>query len=118
MFKALKKYAVFSGRASRSEYWLFFLLMIAALLLSYPVDRAMGTLNFANDIGLIEACLYLFFLLPSLGVSVRRLHDINRTGWWVLIQLVPFVGFIIMIIFACLRGTEGDNKYGPNPLEA
>ncbi|MCG9749484.1 DUF805 domain-containing protein [Vibrio brasiliensis] len=106
----LKKYAEFSGRARRKEYWMFFLFnLIFSFILAF-VDAVLGTVF----IGFIYA---LAVFIPSIAVTVRRLHDIGRTGWWVLIGLVPVIGFIVIFIFVATNGNEGSNEYGPNPKE-
>ena len=99
----LKKYAVFSGRARRTEYWMFFLFnVIISLVLGF--------------LAAILSNLYaLAVLIPGLAVSVRRLHDTNRSGWWLLISLVPIVGIIVLIVFLVSDGQANDNQYGPNP---
>jgi len=108
----LKKYAVFTGRARRTEYWMFVLFNILVILVVGFLDNRLGT-------GGILGVLYsLGVLLPSLGVAIRRLHDTDRSGWWLLICLVPLVGCIILFIFMVLEGTPGDNRFGPNPKAA
>jgi len=103
-FGPLKKYATFSGRASRKEYWLFF-------LSNTVIQVALALL-----IGAAYALYSFLILLPSLAVWARRLHDTNHKGWWILIGWVPLVGNIIMLVFLCRKGTDGDNDYGPDPL--
>ncbi|ELP71252.1 DUF805 domain-containing protein [Streptomyces turgidiscabies] len=104
----LKKYAVFSGRSRRKEYWMFALFSIIISIVLAIIDNAMGS----QILGIVYT---LAVFLPGLGVTVRRLHDTNRSGWWVLIALVPLVGAITLIVFTCLDGDQGENKYGPNP---
>jgi len=120
--EAVKKYADFSGRARRKEYWMFTLftfliefgLAAAGFLLSGAVSHSTG-----SSAGFIFlAPLYLFMLamiIPSLAVVVRRLHDLGKSGWWYFICLVPFVGGIILFVFMCLDSQPGPNLYGPNP---
>ncbi|MFJ7128640.1 DUF805 domain-containing protein [Streptomyces sp. NPDC098101] len=104
----LKKYAVFSGRARRKEFWMFTLFnFIAAVILSI-LDNILG-------IQILSLIYTLAVFLPALGVSVRRLHDTGRSGWWILIALVPLVGFIVLLVFNCLEGEQQQNAYGPNP---
>jgi uncharacterized membrane protein YhaH (DUF805 family) len=105
----LKKYATFSGRARRSEYWMFlvFNLIISAVLAF--VDGIVGTM------GALGILYSLAILLPGIAVSVRRLHDTGRSGWWLLVALVPIVGAIVLIVFAAQAGHAGDNAYGPDP---
>lgn len=113
--EVLKKYAVFTGRARRKEYWYYFLInfvIITALLL---VDNMLGTLDKEAGVGLVSSIYMLAVLLPGLAVAVRRLHDSDRTGWWVLITLIPIVGPIVLIFFLIQDSVPGENQYGPNP---
>lgn len=107
--KVLKNYAVFSGRARRTEYWMFFLFnAIITIILSILQSIA--------DIDNVLTGIYgLLTILPSLAVGARRLHDSGRSGWWLLIGIIPFIGTIILIIFFCLDSEEGDNRFGANP---
>jgi uncharacterized membrane protein YhaH (DUF805 family) len=108
-----RKYAVFSGRASRSEYWFWVLFQFLLIVGLTTVDvLTFRTTNVLSGI----ASLVLF--LPSLGVTVRRLHDIDRSGWWVLIYFVPLIGLIVMLVFLCTRGTDGANRFGMGPAGA
>ncbi len=108
----LKKYAEFSGRARRKEYWMFLLIHIVIAIAIVVIEGMLGS-------PLIVYTIYMLALLvPSLAVTVRRLHDISKSGWWVLISLVPFVGGIILLVFMALDSTPGDNAHGPNPKEA
>jgi uncharacterized membrane protein YhaH (DUF805 family) len=93
------KYVDFNGRASRPEYWWFFLFsfIVSILTMALPI------------VSLIAA---LAFFLPSLAVAVRRLHDIDKSGWWLLLLLLPLVGFIVLIVFLCQGGTQGQNRFG------
>jgi uncharacterized membrane protein YhaH (DUF805 family) len=115
-FDVLQKYAVFSGRATRSEYWYFtlFNLLVSVILglIGLLVSRAMGATPSA---ALLLFDLYaLAVLLPGLGVSVRRLHDINFSGWWILLSLVPLGGLVLLVLY-CLDSQPGENRFGPNP---
>jgi uncharacterized membrane protein YhaH (DUF805 family) len=105
----LKKYADFSGRARRREYWMFVLvnLVISCVLagLAY-VSSAFNVLSWIYTVAV---------LVPSFAVGTRRLHDTGRSGWWWLIGLIPLIGAIILIVFFCQDSEPGDNKYGPNP---
>ena len=111
--EVLKKYAEFTGRARRTEYWMFFLfnLIIAAVLLGVEMAVFGGP-------GVLYGIYMLAILLPALGVTVRRLHDTGRTGWWVLVWLIPIVGPIVILVFMVLDSQPGDNEYGPNPKTA
>ena len=108
---ALKKYAVFNGRASRSEYWYFTLFYIIILIALVLLDTVIGTA------GILSGIAMLGFFIPSLAVTIRRLHDIDKSGWWILISIVPIVG-LILFIFLVKKGTDGDNRFGPDSLTA
>ena len=114
----LKKYAVFDGRARRKEYWFFFLFTIIVSVILAIIDNLTGTYNSKVGIGLLGVLYALGTLLPGIGVTIRRLHDTGRTGWWILIAFVPIVGGIILLIFMVLDGNPGENKYGPDPKAA
>ena len=113
--QALKKYAVFSGRSRRMEYWYFVLFNIIVSIVLGVIDGLLGTSGSYAGAGLLSGIYGLAVLIPSLAVTVRRLHDTDRTGWWILIALVPLIGVIVLLVFAALDGTPGDNQYGPNP---
>ncbi|MDG3088035.1 DUF805 domain-containing protein [Vibrio hannami] len=106
----LKNFAVFEGRARRKEYWMFFIFNLLFSFAFQAIDRTMGTVY----LGLIYS---LIVLVPSISVSVRRLHDTDRSGWWVLISLIPIVGFLILLFFMALDGQPGHNRYGSNPKQ-
>ena len=108
----LKKYAVFAGRARRKEFWMF---VLFNLIISIVLGIVESIIKTGGILGGIYA---LAVLIPSIAVGVRRLHDIDRTGWWLLISFVPIIGLIVLIVFAATDGTPGDNKYGPNPKAA
>ena len=108
----LKKYADFNGRARRTEYWLFVLFSMVIAMVLGVVDYVLGT---PGIIGLIFA---LAILIPSIAVGVRRLHDTDRSGWWLLIAFIPIIGTIALLIFLLLDGTPGDNRFGANPKAA
>jgi uncharacterized membrane protein YhaH (DUF805 family) len=107
-----RNYVTFSGRASRSEYWYW-------VLFGFLVAVVSGILDYAifpySETGPLQSITSLLLFLPGLAISVRRLHDIDRTGWWVLITLTV-IGIILLLIWACIRGTAGVNRYGPDPL--
>lgn len=116
--EVLKKYAVFSGRARRTEYWYFVLFNIIVAVVLSLIDTLLGTFNFMQGVGLLSGLYALAVLIPTLAVTVRRLHDIDRTGWWIFINLIPLIGFIVLLVFAVTDGTPGSNRYGPNPKGA
>lgn len=111
----LKKYAVFSGRARRKEYWMFALFNGLILLILGLIDKYFGLYDHEIGIGLIGTIYTFAVLLPSIGVTIRRLHDIGRSGWWLLIALIPFIGILVLIIFNIFDSEPGTNKYGDNP---
>ncbi|MDO9416376.1 DUF805 domain-containing protein [Pararhizobium sp.] len=105
----LSKYVVFTGRASRSEFWWFVLFNLGVSIIAAVIDMGLG-------IQAVGALVGLGLLLPGLAVSVRRLHDTDRSGWWLLILLVPLIGAIVLIVWNATAGTPGDNQYGPSPI--
>lgn len=114
---AVEKYATFSGRSQRAEYWyyiLFYLLLLVGL--SY-IDRLTGTYNELFGVGLLSGVCALGLMMPSLAVAIRRLHDTGRSGWWLLLGLIPLVGSLILLIFYVQDSQPGENAYGPNPKE-
>jgi uncharacterized membrane protein YhaH (DUF805 family) len=118
MFEAYKRYFDFQGRASRKEYWLFYLLFVIATVVCSVLVYATGSPDgvFAMLISLVFGVFALGSLIPSFAVAFRRLHDTNRSAWWLLIALLPFIGGIVLLVFNVLPGTPGDNRYGPSPL--
>jgi len=116
--EALKKYAVFNGRSRRAEYGYFFLFNIILGVVLALIDMLLGTFSAVSNIGLLSGIYSLAVLIPTLAVMVRRLHDIDRTGWWILINLIPLIGTIVLLVFALTPGTPGSNQYGPDPKQA
>ena len=114
--EVLKKYAVFSGRASRKEFWYFVLLNILAYYLLWIVDVVIGWPDSREEgyIGVLGSIFTVAILIPTVAVSVRRLHDTNRSGWWFLLGLIPLIG-IIFLVFMVQDSQSGENQYGPNP---
>jgi uncharacterized membrane protein YhaH (DUF805 family) len=121
------KYAVIGGRASRSEYWffhLFFLLLVLALALfavlagSFQPTRAPGAASLPGVVALLGGiALLLGMFLPHLCVTVRRLHDTGASGWFYLLFFFPYIGGLIGIVWMCIPGSKGRNKYGPSPFD-
>ena len=105
--RVLKKYAVFRGRASRTEYWMFFLFNIIAVFLLAFIEGLLGVAT-NTDQGVLLSIYQLAVLFPSVAVGWRRMHDTDRSGWWVIVPIVS-------LIFLVGEGTKGDNKFGPNP---
>ena len=118
LLEAVKKYAVFSGRARRKEYWMFVLLYFIAYVVGIVIDVIVGTFNPIAGIGVFSGLVTLGLLLPSIGVLVRRLHDTDRSGWWALIIFIPLFGAIAILVFMCLDGTNGENRFGSDPKAA
>jgi uncharacterized membrane protein YhaH (DUF805 family) len=108
----LNKYATFSGRAQRSEYWYFFLFMMIVNIVTSILDAAI-----LEDLPIFSLFATLALLVPSISVSVRRLHDTDRSGWWLLLGFIPVVGVIVLVVFFCQRGTVGSNQFGSDPLQ-
>jgi len=106
----LTKYVTFTGRARRSEFWWFGLFALIVYVVAAIIDAAAGISVFT-----IIVALALF--LPSLAVTVRRLHDTGRSGWWILIGLIPLVGGLVLLVFECQDSQPGSNNYGPSPKD-
>ncbi|MGR5236331.1 DUF805 domain-containing protein [Vibrio alfacsensis] len=111
----IRNYTGFSGRARRQEYWYFTLVNILVNLVMNIIDRILGNVFQIDNFGLFGVLYALFILIPSLAVTVRRLHDTDRTGWWVLIAIIPIIGFLVMLYFLVQDSEEGTNQYGDNP---
>lgn len=107
----LKKYAEFSGRARRKEYWMFTLVNAIVMM----VLMGLGMVTKAFSVLYLVYCLGV--LIPSIAVSFRRLHDTGRSAWWLLIALVPIVGAIVLLVFVCQDSAPGTNQFGANPKE-
>ena len=107
-----QNYVTFSGRASRSEYWYWVLFTVLGGIATAIIDRSLFD---TSTISPLNAIFNLICFLPSFAVAFRRLHDIDRTAWWWLIALT-FIGLIVLIVWACQKGTPGPNRFGPDPL--
>lgn len=112
---ALRKYAVFSGRSRRMEYWMFFLFVVLISVGLAIIDVLAGTYSDAAGIGLLQGLFMLVMLIPNLAVTARRLHDTGKSGWLQLLFIIPLVGFILWIIWMVTDSDGGMNKYGPSP---
>lgn len=104
-----QQYAGFTGRARRSEYWYFVLFTVLVYVAASVVDAVLG-------IPVLTLLAVLALLVPTLAVTVRRLHDTGRSGWWMLLSLVPFGG-IVLLVFDCLDSEPGPNRFGPSPKQ-
>lgn len=111
---AMKNYAVFRGRASRSEFWLFTLATTLVVFVALIIDIALISGPDSKE-HIFTGLVVLAHALPSIAVSVRRLHDTDHSGWLVLLNLVPLVGPIMLFVWACQAGTPGANPFGPDP---
>ena len=111
----MKKYAVFSGRARRTEYWMFELFSTIFMVAAIIMDNVLGTKAKDDSVGIFYYLLILALVLPRLAVLVRRLHDVGKSGWWILISLIPLVGGVWLFIQTVTDSNPGDNEYGPNP---
>lgn len=123
MFLPLRRYADFTGRSCRREYWMFALMHgVIGMLLYLPVLTAMAAAPDGPPPAMLGVALPLFTLyvlvmfVPALAVQVRRLHDVGRSGWLLLIGLVPVAGIVILLYLLCQRGTAGPNHYGADPI--
>lgn len=110
-----KKYAIFTGRARRKEYWYFTLINLLVVQIAYFIESSGTTFGLFFILAILCG---LASAIPSLAVGVRRLHDIGRTGWWLLIVVVPIIGPLIFLVFTILPSEPGTNKYGPNPISS
>lgn len=114
----LKKFMQFSGRSRRKEYWSFALLMIAVYVVAGILDGILGMGGMIGGLyGPLTLLAALFFIIPSFSVGIRRLHDTERSGWWLLIGLVPLIGGLVLLYFFIVEGTRGPNRYGDDPKE-
>jgi uncharacterized membrane protein YhaH (DUF805 family) len=104
-------YVNFSGRACRSEYWYWILFIIIADIVAAVIDRAL-------DMQLVTGLFGLVTIIPNIAIAIRRLHDLDRTGWWILLSFIPLIGWIILLIWYVTKGTDGPNRFGPDPLGA
>ncbi|NML69720.1 DUF805 domain-containing protein [Chryseobacterium sp. RP-3-3] len=116
--KVLKQYADFTGRARRTEYWMYILFNMIFAIIAAVLDNLLG-LKFNQEIpyGFIYLIYGLATFIPGLAVMVRRLHDVDKSGWWVFISLIPIVGTIWLLVLLATDGTPGANQYGVNPKE-
>lgn len=116
MLLPLKRYADFSGRSRRKEYWMFALGVFLAIIVAAILDGVLGMSGMiAGVYGPLMTIVFLGVLIPSLACQVRRFHDQGKSGWFVLLGFIPFVGGLIVLVFMCLEGTHGSNQYGADP---
>ena len=113
----MNNYANLNGRASRSEYWWFVLFNFIVNIVTFVIDLTLGSM-ITYDMGYVGLIAFLALLLPTVSVSVRRLHDIGKSGWWILLAIIPivnFIGIFIIIVFTIMEGEEQPNQYGNVP---
>jgi uncharacterized membrane protein YhaH (DUF805 family) len=115
--EVVKKYAVYGGRARRKEYWYFCLFNVVISFVLAVIDGATGSFSPDAGIGLLGGIYTLAVFIPSIAVSIRRLHDTDRSGWWLLVAFVPVIGIIVLIVFMVQDSKPGQNQYGVNPKE-
>ena len=123
MLMPLRRYAEFSGRSRRKEYWMFVLLNLllslfvwTLLLATFVAGMSEGAMTVVmTPVFLVYGLVALAFIIPGLAVTVRRLHDTDRSGWNILLGLIPIVGVIVLLVFYCTEGTPGPNRFGPDP---
>jgi len=127
MFKPLSRLTDFNGRSRRKEYWLWVLFVVAGVIAMSLLDAALGLGGSATSYstygdsgfsasasitgGILTIIFSLLTMLPGIGVAIRRMHDTDRSGWWLLVPLVP-------LVFALMEGTRGENRFGPDPKQA
>ena len=111
--KVLRNYLTFSGRARRREYWMFVLISMLIGVALTLVETG-GKIPDPDQYTVLPSLYYLAVFLPGLAVAIRRLHDTGRSGWWLLIGIIPFLGSVVLLVFMCLD-SDAENKYGPNP---
>ena len=118
--KVLKQYADFSGRARRKEYWMFYLFhLIIVFLLVFLMAFSGGGFEAGSEPNFVVIAILGIYVLatiiPTVAVTVRRLHDIGKSGWWYLINFIPYIGGFVLLIFACMDSNNGPNEWGENP---
>lgn len=118
MTAPLRRYADFSGRSRRMEYWMFVIFNIIVSFIATIIDVVVGTAtSLAGVAGVFSSLVALVFLIPSIAVAARRLHDQDKSGWWLLIIFIPLLGALVLLVFMFLEGTKGDNRFGSDPKE-
>ncbi len=123
MLMPLRRYADFSGRSRRREYWMFFLLNLLISLAVWTLLAVTFLLGMSETemtvimtpVFILYALIVLAFMIPGIAVTVRRLHDTDRSGWSLLLGLIPLVGAILLLVYYCTEGTPGPNRFGPDP---
>ena len=114
---ALRRYSNFTGRSRRREFWMYTLFYILLSIGATFLDNLFGFISLGDTYGPISSLYAVIMLLPSIAVAIRRLHDIGKSGWTLLLGLIPVIGTIWLLIYFLREGTYGPNKYGPSPKE-
>ena len=118
MLMPLRRYTDFQGRSRRKEYWMFLLGVIIAVLLLSLIEGALGLSVMVGGVsGPLTVLFFLAIIVPSIAVQVRRFHDQDKSGWFVLLSLIPIIGGLIVLVFMLLEGTRGPNRFGPDPKD-
>jgi uncharacterized membrane protein YhaH (DUF805 family) len=116
MLMPLRRYAEFSGRSQRKEYWMFFLFQVIVAVVLGIIEGMLGLTGMVAGVyGPLTVLFWLAVLIPGIAVGIRRLHDTDRSGWWLLLAFVPLVGAIVLLVFFVSDGTHGPNRFGPDP---
>lgn len=115
-FKVLRNYVGFSGRARRKEYWMFILVNAILIGVLSVIDKMLGWQRAGGE-GILATIYGILVLLPWWAVQFRRLHDTDRSAWWLLLLIIPVVGWLVILIFNCQRGTAGENRFGNDPTQ-
>ncbi len=119
---AFARFADFATRSSRSEYWWFmlfyFLVGLVVSIIGFTIESSVFGQGMEMTSGIIDLLVFLVFIVPTISVTARRLHDIGRSGWWQLMALIPLLGALILLFWVVKRGEDGDNRFGANPLGA
>jgi uncharacterized membrane protein YhaH (DUF805 family) len=113
-----QRYFDFKARSTRAEYWWWSLFTIGVFFIALFIDGMTGTYNEDIGYGVLSGLFSLAIFIPDVALGIRRLHDINRTGWWILLWFVIVVGWIVLFVWSIEKGDKGTNKYGPDPREA
>jgi uncharacterized membrane protein YhaH (DUF805 family) len=111
----LRNYTKFTGRASRREFWSFYLLFFLTYIILALLDSLLGKFSWEKGMGPLSGIFALATVVPSLAAGARRLHDTGRSGWWQILYPVPLVGFVIVMVLLAWRGQANENRFGPPP---
>jgi uncharacterized membrane protein YhaH (DUF805 family) len=111
----MRRYFEISGRSSRSEFWMFVLVYFIIQIIAVVIDVSVLGQPFGESPGIVSSVVTLVHFIPSITAGIRRLHDTDRSGWWILIIFVPLIGIVWLIVLYCFEGTRGSNNYGPPP---